>query len=879
MMEESVLRAVADTLEYDDDEDLDDDDDDNDGSDLLLKDLLLLNEGDDDPRYDDPLGLDLRWDLDTVDRAELLGEDVLTSHLRQDPRHRRLFSGFAEPYPLVSVLSSGWYQTCGIIHPNGHADADGLPTGYGKQEAFCFGNDHYAKSTAVPHHHTYVQIAAGTFHVCAVLAPVDEDDESRPIECWGSNTEGQVDPIPFIAARPELYVNKGVDDGYAGFPVWQITSGGRHSCAVKHTIAIDGSDNRGGPVLCWGANEKGQISNPCKHCTTAQQRAHDGWAIAYPMGKSWKASYVSGGAAFTCGLQLGTGDISCWGLNFHKQSEPPRYLNTGMVEGGVMQVSAGTFHTCGVKRPDDYKAVCWGWNHYGEGQPPEGMTFAEVSVGTHHSCGIRRTDRRISCWGDNTHGQTQPPSKWRRKRYHQVSCGGHHCCAIREDTLGINCWGIDDYFTLRPPDIQVYADLALTCLPGGYGATDGRCTDSTAALAAANAAGLCNPGRFGNVTVGCATCTPGGYCPLGSEAPFVCPEGRYNSKFGGKVFANCTGCRQGKYSPVLGGTTQDVCAFRCPRGHYCPTGSGWPTECPRGSYNERVGRQVLRHCFECPNGFFSGVLASNTSTSCTTCPKGFLCPQGAADPAPCGVGTYSDMVKMFDPGNCSNCPPGTYNPHVGKPSLDDCLPCPIAFFCPKWALDSVTECPALHTTLSEGASELDHCVWNDTAWTILGICLGVPTLICLVHSFRKYRQRVKRVALARARYSNEGGKCEAAQKVLNQEMWRAKNSFSGRLKRMMRGRKKKNLYAVAKAAAKKSKKKMTYQEIIAQKAKKKKEEKAKAEAEAKRRAEEEAKASDSGSDTSESSAASGGEKKKKTKSEKLAALEAEFLKR
>jgi hypothetical protein len=74
--------------------------------------------------------------------------------------------------------------------------------------------------------------------------------------------------------------------------------------------------------------------------------------------------------------------------------------------GTSPQVSAGGWHTCGVKT--DGTVACWGWDYYGQASPPAG-TFSQVSVGGWHTCGVKR-DGTLACWGDDTYGQATPPT-------------------------------------------------------------------------------------------------------------------------------------------------------------------------------------------------------------------------------------------------------------------------------------------------------------------------------------------------------------------------------------------------------------------------------------------------------------------------------------
>ena len=105
-----------------------------------------------------------------------------------------------------------------------------------------------------------------------------------------------------------------------------------------------------------------------------------------------------------------------------------RWLHHSMPpEGQFTSVSAGSGHTCGVKR--DGGIVCWGGgtNSFGQATAPEGG-FVSVSAGRLHNCGLG-TDGSVLCWGNDEFGQAGTP----RGRFSSVSAGGDHNCGVRED--------------------------------------------------------------------------------------------------------------------------------------------------------------------------------------------------------------------------------------------------------------------------------------------------------------------------------------------------------------------------------------------------------------------------------------------------------------
>ena len=137
---------------------------------------------------------------------------------------------------------------------------------------------------------------------------------------------------------------------------------------------------------------------------------------------------VSAGGYHTCGVKTDS-SVECWGYNVGGPATPP---------GGVFSsVSAGFLHTCGVK--SDGSVECWGSNEYGQAAPPGGP-FASVRAGWRHACGVR-TDGSVECWGSNEWrgsvvGQATPPGG----SFSAISAGDLHNCGARADG-SIECWG------------------------------------------------------------------------------------------------------------------------------------------------------------------------------------------------------------------------------------------------------------------------------------------------------------------------------------------------------------------------------------------------------------------------------------------------------
>jgi len=276
-----------------------------------------------------------------------------------------------------------------------------------------------------------VDLGSGDGFSCAVR-------KSGAVSCWGRNDLGQLGDASTEPSRATPGPVAGLDDAVA------IAAGAAQACAVRST----------GAVLCWGANDKGQLGRPPGQPLVRPT----------PVPKIDDATAVTLGAEHGCALRR-SGEVFCWGNDAEGQLGDGAGARGGKVAqlGDATSISAGRAHTCAVRRSG--AVACWGANNQGQiGNSagaaqlktpldyPVGVTrvddATEVAVGPEHGC-ARKRDGKVACWGRNDLGQlgsgTQS-SVWTSRvtakdlaGVSALAVGPTHACAVMSGRIA--CWG------------------------------------------------------------------------------------------------------------------------------------------------------------------------------------------------------------------------------------------------------------------------------------------------------------------------------------------------------------------------------------------------------------------------------------------------------
>ncbi len=280
-------------------------------------------------------------------------------------------------------------------------------------------------------------LALGMAHSCAL-------EPSGQVSCWGGNDRGALGNGPPSAGlvRPQPGPVVEVTEARA------VDNGDRFSCAVQ----------RDGKVLCWGANDKGQLGDGT---TKARSRP---MAVQGIEG----AVDVSTGTAHACAA-MDSGKVACWGRNDEGQlgdGTKATQRRPVLVKGvnDAVEVTSGETHTCARRRAGG--VVCWGANESGElgggtTNPVNGSVVAvkglsdavQLAAGAHHTC-ARRASGSVACWGSNARGQigngagasqlkfpvTSPAPVTKVTGATRVDAGPDFSCASTQDGKA-QCWG------------------------------------------------------------------------------------------------------------------------------------------------------------------------------------------------------------------------------------------------------------------------------------------------------------------------------------------------------------------------------------------------------------------------------------------------------
>ncbi|KAK6270942.1 hypothetical protein POUND7_008040 [Theobroma cacao] len=240
--------------------------------------------------------------------------------------------------PPMASLSGGEGFLCGISSNN--------------SQAFCWDSLNFGINL-VPQayrYNSYLQIAAGKTHVCAIKGSYfSSTNDFGYVDCW-----------EFHQTLDKNNVTMGfVSDHYvSNIVVKNIVSGDGFSCGVVKDSGV---------VFCWGP-KSGNLGT---------------------FNVSGEFEVLASGKSSVCGISKMSGEVECWG-DSSEFGLPPRGIR-------FVSLSAGAQHFCGIQE-DDHGVECWGKN-INVSSVPKGSGFTAIASSDFTTCGVREVDLVLDCWG------------------------------------------------------------------------------------------------------------------------------------------------------------------------------------------------------------------------------------------------------------------------------------------------------------------------------------------------------------------------------------------------------------------------------------------------------------------------------------------------
>ncbi|MFC4819970.1 DUF3616 domain-containing protein [Dokdonella ginsengisoli] len=260
--------------------------------------------------------------------------------------------------------------------------------------------------SAMPAGTKWKRLSAGSIHTCGVTTGGDA-------YCWGNTTYGRIGSDQFDT---NVYSPVAVD--LTGLPAgtqWDwVVAGDNHSCGLTTQ----------GVVYCWGRDNVGQLGNGGMASGNYNPRPLPLDLTGLPGGTTW--SFVEAGDELTCAVTLG-GATYCWGnipgssTNISPVAVSLSALPPGSRFDHIAVATSGT-HMCAQSTAD--VGYCWGTDPFGQlGNGPDlgdewvpntpiaypgGVTPtiepATIAAGLEFACGLDPAGAAY-CWGRDSVGQ------------------------------------------------------------------------------------------------------------------------------------------------------------------------------------------------------------------------------------------------------------------------------------------------------------------------------------------------------------------------------------------------------------------------------------------------------------------------------------------
>lgn len=271
---------------------------------------------------------------------------------------------------------------------------------------------------------TAIQIAASSYHVCALLA-------NGTIQCWGYNGNGQLGDGTIV-------------DSYTPITVSGITTATQVAVGTYNTCALllDGT------VSCWGDGGVGMLGNSTNDPSSVPVSTD-------ALGQDATAISVGGNTA--CAL-LADESVKCWGANTGDGSgtssnTPVLVVDVGSVAiTDVNSLSASSITLYALKND----GTVWAWGDGVNGQIGDGggayrayaaavtgiSTASHIASNYYGACATL-ADQTVECWGYNATGQLGDGTM--TERWSPVAVSGLSGAIATDMTWASSCALLSDY--------------------------------------------------------------------------------------------------------------------------------------------------------------------------------------------------------------------------------------------------------------------------------------------------------------------------------------------------------------------------------------------------------------------------------------------------
>src|SRR3989339_390022 len=419
--------------------------------------------------------------------------------------HNVLYPNVTTDNSSYSSIKVGYYHTCGIR--------------VNDSRVLCWGNgtlgDGETTENLNPNvttdNSSYSSISAGRLHTCGIRA-----NDSRVL-CWGESLYGRLgdgqsgvdvlnpnlttDTSPYkkgftqgeevlVSILGNAYIKKG-EIWKLGCRAYDFTTYSSWMNSTAMTILSSPPTMATVKINSTTNSSTENIKGYCNATDTdgddlAYQYQWYNGSTVYFNGTLFKDGSISAGEFHTCGIRANDSRVLCWGdgdegqlgdgsTAVHNNSNP----NITTDSSAYSSVSAGSYHTCGI-RQNDSRVLCWGRGNSGQlgdnGQiektnptlTTDTSPYSSVSAGEDYTCGIRTNDSRVLCWGRSTEGQLGDGETTTRlvptltsdtSTYLRISAGEGTTCGIRANDSRVLCWGDGQYGSLGDGNTSLHNNL------------------------------------------------------------------------------------------------------------------------------------------------------------------------------------------------------------------------------------------------------------------------------------------------------------------------------------------------------------------------------------------------------------------------------------